>query len=39
MARELEVGGLDAGRQPAALQRLDEAYQRAVAALSEPGDG
>ena len=39
LARELEVGGLDAGRQPAALQRLDEAYQRAVAALSEPGDG
>jgi HPt (histidine-containing phosphotransfer) domain-containing protein len=39
LARELELGGLDAGRQPGALDRLDEAYQRAAAALSERGDG
>ena len=39
MARELELGGLDAGRQPGALDRLDDAYRRAAAALSERRDG
>ena len=39
LARELELGGLDAGRQPGALERLDEAYQRAAAALTERRDG
>ena len=40
LARELELGGLDARRaQPGALDRLDEEYQRAAAALSELGDG
>jgi histidine phosphotransfer protein HptB len=38
MARDLELGGLEAGWQPGALERLDEAYRRAVAALKEPGD-
>jgi len=38
LAKELELGGLTAGRQPAALDRLGEAYKRAAAALSEPGD-
>ena len=39
LARELELGGLDAGRQPGALERLDEAYRLATAALAEQGDG
>jgi histidine phosphotransfer protein HptB len=39
LAKELELGGLAAGRQPGALERLDETYQRAAAALAEPGDG
>ena len=39
LARELELGGLDAGRQAGALARVDDAYQRAAAALTERGDG
>ena len=39
LARELELGGLDAGRQPGALERLDEAYAHAAAALTERRDG
>ena len=39
LARELELGGLDAGRQSGALARVDDAYQRAAAALAERGDG
>ena len=39
LARELELGGLDAGRQPGALERLDEAYRLAAAALAEQGNG
>ena len=39
LARELELGGLDAGRQPGALERLDEAYRVAAAALAEQSDG
>ena len=35
MGRELELGGLAAGRAPGALERLDEEYGRAAAALAE----
>jgi histidine phosphotransfer protein HptB len=34
LARELELGGLDAGKAADALTRLDEEYQRAAAALA-----
>ncbi len=39
MARELELGGLDAGRPPGALRRLDQEYECAAAALTELRDG
>ena len=39
LARDLELGGLDAGRQPGALERLDEAYEHAAKALKELGGG
>ena len=39
VARELELGGLDAGTAPDALDRLGEEYQRAAAALAELGHG
>ena len=35
MARELELGGLDAGKALGALERLGQEYQRAAAALTE----
>ena len=35
LARELELGGLDAGTAADALTRLDEEYRRAAAALAE----
>ena len=35
LARELELGGLDAGRQPGALDRLGQEYERTAAALTE----
>ena len=35
MARELELGGLAAAREPGALDRLDQEYARTAAALSE----
>jgi HPt (histidine-containing phosphotransfer) domain-containing protein len=35
LARELELGGLDAGTVADALSRLDEEYRSAAAALSE----
>src|SRR5450631_3111039 len=38
LARELELGGLDAGRAPDALARLDDEYRRAATALSELRD-
>ena len=38
-ARELELGGLAAGRQPGALDRLDQDYGRARAALMGLRDG
>ncbi len=34
LARDLEIGGLDAGRAPGAVERLDQAYGRASAALA-----
>jgi len=34
-AKELELGGLDAARAPEALERVDQEYRRAAAALSE----
>jgi histidine phosphotransfer protein HptB len=37
LARDLELGGLAAGRQPGALERLEEAYRDAAAALVELG--
>jgi HPt (histidine-containing phosphotransfer) domain-containing protein len=39
LARELELGGLAAGRQPGALDRLDQEYERAAAALAGLRDG
>ncbi len=38
MARDLELGGLDAAKVPGALDRLDQEYGRAAAALSELRD-
>ncbi len=38
IARNLELGGLDAGKAPGALDRLDQEYRRAAAALSELRD-
>ena len=38
-ARELELGGLDAGKAPGALDRLDREYERARAALMGLRDG
>ena len=35
LARELELGGLDAGTAADALTRVDEEYRRAAAALAE----
>ncbi|MEO7007563.1 MAG: Hpt domain-containing protein [Caldimonas sp.] len=37
-ARDLELGGLDAGNAPGAVDRLDQEYGRAAAALSELRD-
>jgi HPt (histidine-containing phosphotransfer) domain-containing protein len=39
LARELELGGLDAGKAADALARLDEEYRRVAAALAELRDG
>ena len=39
VARELELGGLDAGKVPGALERLGQEYQRAAAALTELRNG
>ena len=39
LARELELGGLEAARRPGTLDRLDEAYRRAAAALTELRSG
>ncbi len=39
MARELELGGLDAGKATGAIDRLDQEYARAAAALTELRDG
>lgn len=39
MARELELGGLDAGKASGAIARLDQEYALAAAALTELRDG
>ena len=38
-ARELELGGIDAGKLPGALDRIDQDYARARAALMGLRDG
>ena len=38
-ARELELGGLDAGRTPGAIDRIDQEFERARAALTGLRDG
>ncbi len=35
LARGLELGGIDAGKVPGALESLDQEYRRAAAALAE----
>ncbi len=39
LARDLELGGLEAGKAPGALDRLEQEYGRAAAALTELRDG
>ena len=39
LARDLELGGLDAGRASGAIDRLDQEYERARAALKALCDG
>ena len=39
VARDLELGGLDAGRSPGAIDRLDQEYARARDALKGLRDG